>query len=228
MRRLLSNWRDIFMRFLEFPSSRHLRLPEHFQNSLPPRTAGDASFFRNGSGEGLSVSELLSWNSQQDKSGKSPKKKTGRSRKIGKGPKTTKKFRSAVGPCRKKALGKFILMEVESGHAVFHNSWTQNKLFLFGLVWFWGGVFLSLEVRRRPECISNRCLPKAFALWIFSFFGGGGFPVFPPFLLSFKYIYLGHLPCNLHRESPKKSEKVLICYSSWGPIFLETPRNPDN
>ena len=46
-------------RFLEFPSrvrlgcpkpynSRHLRLPEHFQNYLPPSTAGDpdASFFR--------------------------------------------------------------------------------------------------------------------------------------------------------------------------------------
>ena len=52
-------------RFLEFPSrvrlgcpkpynSRHLRLPEHFQNSLPPSTARDASFFRSGSGEGLS------------------------------------------------------------------------------------------------------------------------------------------------------------------------------
>ena len=51
-------------RFLEFPSrvrlgcpkrynSRHLRLPEHFQNSLPPSTAGGASFFRSGSGEGL-------------------------------------------------------------------------------------------------------------------------------------------------------------------------------
>ena len=51
-------------RFLEFPSrvrlgcpkpynSRHLRLPEHFQNYLPPSTAGDASFFRSGSGEGL-------------------------------------------------------------------------------------------------------------------------------------------------------------------------------
>ena len=52
-------------RFLEFPSkvrlgcpkpynSRHLRLPERFQNSLPPSTAGGASFFRSGSGEGLS------------------------------------------------------------------------------------------------------------------------------------------------------------------------------
>ena len=52
-------------RFLEFPSrvrlgspkpynSRHLRLPEHFHNSLPPSTAGRASFFRSGSGEGLS------------------------------------------------------------------------------------------------------------------------------------------------------------------------------
>ena len=52
-------------RFLEFPStvrlgcpkpynSRHLRLREHFQNSLPLNTAGDASFFRSGS-----------WNSQQ-------------------------------------------------------------------------------------------------------------------------------------------------------------------
>ena len=51
-------------RFLEFPSrvrlgcpkpynSRHLRLPEHFQNYLPPSTAGGASFFRSGSGEGL-------------------------------------------------------------------------------------------------------------------------------------------------------------------------------
>ena len=31
-----------------------LRLPEHFQNYLPPSTAGgDASFFRSGSGEGL-------------------------------------------------------------------------------------------------------------------------------------------------------------------------------
>ena len=52
-------------RFLEFPSrvrlgcpkpynSRHLRLPERFQNSLPPSTAQGASFFRIGSGEGLS------------------------------------------------------------------------------------------------------------------------------------------------------------------------------
>ena len=52
-------------RFLEFPSRvrlgcpepynpRHLRLPERFQNSLPPSTAGDASFFRSGSGEGVS------------------------------------------------------------------------------------------------------------------------------------------------------------------------------
>ena len=52
-------------RFLAFPSgvrlgslkpynSRHLRLPEHFQNSLPPSMAGDSSFFRSGSGEGLS------------------------------------------------------------------------------------------------------------------------------------------------------------------------------
>ena len=51
--------------FLEFPSrvrlgspkpynSRQLKSPEHFQNSLPPSTAGDASFFRSGSGEGLS------------------------------------------------------------------------------------------------------------------------------------------------------------------------------
>ena len=59
-------------RFLEFPSrvrlgwpkpynSRHLKAPEHFQNSLPPSTAGDASFFRIGSGEGLSelVMEFL-------------------------------------------------------------------------------------------------------------------------------------------------------------------------
>ena len=52
-------------RFLEFPSrlrlgcsksynSRHLRLSEHFQNYLPRSTAGDASFLRIGSGEGLS------------------------------------------------------------------------------------------------------------------------------------------------------------------------------
>ena len=51
--------------FLEFSSrvrlgspkpyvSRHMRLPEHFQNSLPPSAAGDASFFRGGFGEGLS------------------------------------------------------------------------------------------------------------------------------------------------------------------------------
>ena len=51
--------------FLEFTSrvrlrlskpfiSRHLKLPEHFQNCLPLSTAGDASFFRSGSGEGLS------------------------------------------------------------------------------------------------------------------------------------------------------------------------------
>ena len=58
--------------FLEFPSrarlgcpkpydSRHLSFPEHFQNSLPTSTAGDASFFRSGSGEGLSelVMEFL-------------------------------------------------------------------------------------------------------------------------------------------------------------------------
>ena len=52
-------------RFLEFPSrvrlgspkpynSRHLRPSERFQNYLPPSTAGDASFFRSDSGEGLS------------------------------------------------------------------------------------------------------------------------------------------------------------------------------
>ena len=52
-------------RFLAFPSrvrlgdpkrynSRHLRLPEHFPNSLPLRRAGDASVFRSGSGKGLS------------------------------------------------------------------------------------------------------------------------------------------------------------------------------
>ena len=52
-------------RFLEIPSrvrlgspkpynSRHLKAPEHFQDSLPPSTAGDASFFRSGSGKGLS------------------------------------------------------------------------------------------------------------------------------------------------------------------------------
>ena len=52
-------------RFLEFPSrvrlgcpkpynSRHLKSPDHFQNSRPPSTAGDASFCRSGSGEGLS------------------------------------------------------------------------------------------------------------------------------------------------------------------------------
>ena len=52
-------------RFLESPSrvrlgcpkpynSRHLRLPERFQNSIPPSTAGDASFFRNWFGRGLS------------------------------------------------------------------------------------------------------------------------------------------------------------------------------
>ena len=56
-------------RFLEFPSrvqlgspkpynSRHLKAPERFQNSLPPSTAGDASFFRSGSGEGLSESVM--------------------------------------------------------------------------------------------------------------------------------------------------------------------------
>ena len=58
--------------FLEFPSrvrlgcpkpynSRHLRLPERFQNSLPRSTAGGASFSRIGSGKGLSelVMEFL-------------------------------------------------------------------------------------------------------------------------------------------------------------------------
>ena len=35
-------------------NSRHLMIPEHFQNSLPPSTAGDASFFFFCSGEGLS------------------------------------------------------------------------------------------------------------------------------------------------------------------------------
>ena len=45
-------------------NSRHLRLSRAFPEFSPPHlTAGDASFFRNGSGEGLS--ELLSWNSQQ-------------------------------------------------------------------------------------------------------------------------------------------------------------------
>ena len=60
-------------RFLEFPSrvrlgcpksynSRHLRLPEHFQNCLPPSTAGDASFFRSGPER---ASQSCPWNSQQ-------------------------------------------------------------------------------------------------------------------------------------------------------------------
>ena len=51
--------------FLEFPSrvrlgslksynSRHLKPPEHFPEFSPPSTAGDASFFKSGSGEGLS------------------------------------------------------------------------------------------------------------------------------------------------------------------------------
>ena len=39
-------------------NSRHLRRVEHFQNSLPPSAAGDASFFRSGSGEGLSESVM--------------------------------------------------------------------------------------------------------------------------------------------------------------------------
>ena len=43
-------------------NSRHLKAPEHFQKSLPPpstaSTAGDASFFRSGSGEGLSESVM--------------------------------------------------------------------------------------------------------------------------------------------------------------------------
>ena len=43
-------------------NSRHLRLPEHFQNSLPLSTAGDASFFRRGSGEAF---QSWSWDSQQ-------------------------------------------------------------------------------------------------------------------------------------------------------------------
>ena len=38
-------------------NSRHLRLPEHFQKSLPLSTVGDASFLGSGPGEGLS--ELL-------------------------------------------------------------------------------------------------------------------------------------------------------------------------
>ena len=38
--------------FLEFPS--RVRLGSPFQSSPPPSTAGDASFFRSGSGEGLS------------------------------------------------------------------------------------------------------------------------------------------------------------------------------
>ena len=34
--------------------SRHLKPPEHFRNSLALSTAGDASLFRGGSGQGLS------------------------------------------------------------------------------------------------------------------------------------------------------------------------------
>ena len=43
-------------------STAGIPIPEHFQNSLPLSTAGDASFFRSGSGEGLSepVMEFLS------------------------------------------------------------------------------------------------------------------------------------------------------------------------
>ena len=42
-------------------NSRHLRLPEHFQNSLPPIRMGTPLFFRSGSREGLSelVMEFL-------------------------------------------------------------------------------------------------------------------------------------------------------------------------
>ena len=54
--------------FLEFPSrvrlgspkpynSRHLKAPEHFQNTLPPSTAGDASSFRSGSGEDFPIAD---------------------------------------------------------------------------------------------------------------------------------------------------------------------------
>ena len=59
--------------FLEFPSrvrlgspkpynSRHLKAPEHFQNSLPPSTAGDASFSEVVPER---ASQSWSWNSQQ-------------------------------------------------------------------------------------------------------------------------------------------------------------------
>ena len=52
-------FRKISGKTLEFPSpkpyaSRHLKPPEHFQNLLPLIIAGDASFFRSGSGEGFS------------------------------------------------------------------------------------------------------------------------------------------------------------------------------
>ena len=57
--------RNALRAFLEFLSrvrlgspkdytSRHLKAPKHFQSCLPPSTAGDASFFRSGSAEGLS------------------------------------------------------------------------------------------------------------------------------------------------------------------------------
>ena len=44
-------------------NSRHLRLPGHFQNSLPLGTAGDASFFSEMVPE--SASQSWPWNSQQ-------------------------------------------------------------------------------------------------------------------------------------------------------------------
>ena len=55
-------------------NSSHLRAPEHFQNSLPPSTAGDASFFRNGSGEELPAVDMedrILGPKKETKSGKS-------------------------------------------------------------------------------------------------------------------------------------------------------------
>ena len=50
----------------EIPEKNSRETPETLSelvHCLPLSTAGDASFFRSGSGEGLS--ELLAWNSQQ-------------------------------------------------------------------------------------------------------------------------------------------------------------------
>ena len=70
------------------------------------------------------------------------------------------------------------------------------------------------DVRQRPGCSSNQCLPKKDLLCNFRFFfsAGGGVLTFlflPSIYLPANTYILGHSLCHLHREGPKTSDNIM-------------------